>query len=54
MIEPESVELRLEKALDDAGAFYSQPVIGDVYVEWHLSDLLEFCQDWRSEIEELG
>lgn len=26
----------------------------DILVEWHLSELMEFCQEWRSEIEELG
>lgn len=27
---------------------------GDIYVEGPLSVIAEFCQDWRSEIEELG
>ena len=43
----------LAEALRAAGA-YADPVDGDVYVEWYLSDLMGFCQDWRSEIEELG
>ena len=44
----------LVEALLAAGAQYADPVDGDVYVEWYLSDLMEFCRDWRSEIEELG
>ena len=44
----------LAEAILAAGARYAEPVDGDVYVEWYLSDLMEFCRDWRSEIEELG
>lgn len=44
---------QLVGALQQAGA-YADAVDGDVYVEWYLSELLEFCRDWRSEIEELG
>lgn len=44
----------LVDALLSAGASFADAVDGDVYVEWYLSDLLEFCRDWRSEIEELG
>ena len=43
----------VEAALGN-GANFAEAVDGDVYVEWYLSDLLEFCQQWRSEIEELG
>lgn len=43
----------LVRNLIGAGA-YADAVDGDVYVEWYLSDLLEFCREWRSEIEELG
>lgn len=44
----------LVEAALDAGAQFADAVDGDVYIEWYLSDLLEFCRDWRSEIEELG
>lgn len=44
----------LVDALRDAGANFVDPVDGNVYVEWYLSDLMEFCREWRSEIEELG
>lgn len=50
----ESVETQLAEAALQAGASFAESVDGDVYVEWYLSDLLEFCQNWRSEIEELG
>lgn len=50
----ESNESRLATALSVAGASYAEALDGDVYVEWYLSDLLEFCQNWRSEIEELA
>lgn len=50
----ESVESRLVEALVGAGVSYAKALDREVYVEWYLSDLLEFCQDWRSEIEELG
>lgn len=49
-----TAEWRLKQAALDAGAQWAGAVDGDVYVEWYLSDLLEFCQEWRSEIEELG
>lgn len=45
---------KLVDALNNAGATYCDPVDGDIYVEWYLSDLMEFCREWRSEIEELG
>lgn len=44
----------LVEMLEVAGAQYAEAVDGDVYVEWYLSNLLEFIRDWRSEIEELG
>ncbi|USH44536.1 hypothetical protein SEA_CASSITA_82 [Microbacterium phage Cassita] len=53
MTDDQGVETRLTKALLNSGANFADPVDGDVYVEWYLSDLLEFCRDWRSEIEEL-
>lgn len=45
---------QLVEELNRAGVQYADAVDGDVYVEWYLSELLEFCRDWRSEIEELG
>lgn len=54
MTDEESVELQLTEALLEAGANFADALDGDVYVEWYLSELLEFCRDWRSEIEELG
>lgn len=45
---------QLVEALKREGANFADAVDGDVYVEWYLSDLLEFTRDWRSEIEELG
>lgn len=50
----DDVAVELSEALLSAGASYADPVDGDVYVEWYLSELMEFCRDWRSEIEELG
>lgn len=44
----------LVEALERAGVQFARAFDGDVYVEWYLSDLLEFCREWRSEIEELG
>lgn len=41
-------------ALKAAGVSFADAVDGDIYVEWYLSDLMEFCQQWRSEIEELS
>lgn len=49
-----SAENYLVSRLKEQGANHASPVEGDVYVEWYLSDLLEFCQNYRSEIEELG
>lgn len=55
-----------ERTVDDAaddlafhlgawkGVQHAEAVDGDVYVEGYLSNLLEFCREWRSEIEELG
>lgn len=43
----------LTEALLKAGASYAETVDGDVYVEWYLSELLLFCREWRSEIEDL-
>lgn len=45
---------QLVDALNNAGVSYCDPVDRDIYVEWYLSDLMEFCREWRSEIEELG
>lgn len=48
------VKDRLYDALTEAGVNYAETTDLDVYVEWYLSDLLEFVREWRSEIEELG
>ncbi len=50
----ESIESQLVDALISAGASYAKALDQEVYVEWYLSDLMEFCREWRSEIEELG
>lgn len=49
-----SVITDIVAALEAAGVQYARATEADVYVEWYLSDLLESCQQWRSEIEELG
>ena len=54
MNELDDVKATLVDALLTAGAQYADDVGTDVYVEWYLYDLMEFCQQWRSEIEELG
>jgi hypothetical protein len=45
--------LQLVKALRDAGIFAS-PWNKDIWVRGPLSVVMEFCREWRSEIEELG
>lgn len=50
----DEVTADLIDALNAAGVQFADAVDGDIYVEWYLSDLMEFCQQWRSEIEELG
>lgn len=47
------VAQRIAEALKGIGNTQYVEVTGnDVYVEGYLSELLEFMQDWRSEIEE--
>lgn len=44
----------LSDALKSRGIEH-EPVDGDILItQGYLSELLEFCQEWRSEIEELG
>ncbi|QDK01482.1 hypothetical protein SEA_LEEROYJENKINS_86 [Microbacterium phage LeeroyJenkins] len=54
MTDEEGIEQQLTDALREAGANFADALDGEVYVEWYLSELLEFCREWRSEIEELG
>lgn len=49
------VKSSLAEGLNHVGvAAFAHMLENDVFVEGPLTKIMEFCQEWRSEIEELG